>query len=70
MVRLIHVADDGSELATVEVDDFIIEVVYSGIAEMLHEAAGTQTEPLADGKCDLRWTERQRREKVLTRIRR
>jgi hypothetical protein len=70
MVKLIHVADDGSEMATVEVDDFTIEVVYSGIAEMLRQAGRTQAVPLTAGSCDLPRTERQRREKILDRIRR
>ncbi len=39
MVRVIHLADDGSEVAAIEVDDFTIEVIYSGLAEMLHDAA-------------------------------
>lgn len=69
MVRLIHVADDGSEVAAIEVDDFIIEVVYSGIAAMLRDAAGTKAAPLPAGTYDLPRAERQRREKILTRIR-
>ena len=69
MVKLIHVADDGSEVAAIEVDDFVIEVVYSGIAEMLREAACSQAAPPAGGTCDLLRAERQRREKILTRIR-
>ena len=40
MVKVIHLADDGTEKAAVEVDDFTIEVIYSGIAEMLREARG------------------------------
>ncbi len=39
MVKVIHLADDGTEMAAIEVDDFTIEVIYSGIAEMLREAA-------------------------------
>ncbi len=35
MVKVIHLADDGTEMAAIEVDDFTIEVIYSGIAEML-----------------------------------
>lgn len=70
MVKLIQVADDGSEVAAIEVDDFVIEVIYSGIAEMLREAACTQSDPLAAGTRDLLRAERQRREKILTRIRR
>ena len=39
MVKVIHLADDGTEMAAIEVDDFTIEVIYSGIAEMLRAAA-------------------------------
>ena len=41
MVKVIHLADDGTEMAAIEVDDFTIEVIYSGIAEMLREAAAS-----------------------------
>jgi hypothetical protein len=68
MVKLIHVADDGSEVAAIEVDDFVIEVVYSGIAEMLREAAGSQAAPPVNGTRDLLPAERQRHQKILTRI--
>ena len=39
MVRVTQLADDGTETAAIEVDDFTIEVIYSGLAEMLREAA-------------------------------
>ena len=39
MIRVIHLADDGTEVAAIEVDDFTIEVIYSGIADMLRAAA-------------------------------
>ena len=41
MVKVIHLADDGTETASIEVDDFTIEVIYSGLAEMLRDAAAT-----------------------------
>ena len=41
MIKVIQVADDGTETVAIEVDDFTIEVVYSGIAEMLRQAAAT-----------------------------
>ena len=41
MVKVIHLADDGTEMAAIEVDDFTIEVIYAGIAEMLREAAAS-----------------------------
>jgi hypothetical protein len=67
MVRVIQLADDGSELASVEVDDFTIDVVYSGLAEMLREAAVTR--PVVTGpSCDLSREARQRRQRVLNRL--
>ena len=41
MVRVTQFADDGTETAAIEVDDFTIEVIYSGLAEMLRDAAAT-----------------------------
>ena len=67
MVKVIQVADDGTEMAAIEVDDFTIEVIYSGIAEMLRRAASNEAEPAARG--DLPPAARQRREKILSRIR-
>jgi len=66
MVKVIHVAEDGTEVAAIEVDDFTIEVIYSGIAEMLRDAAAT---PAAVAAGELPYAERQRREKILTRLR-
>ena len=43
MVKVIHLADDGTEITAIEVDDFTIEVIYSGIADMLREAAAATT---------------------------
>jgi hypothetical protein len=68
MVKVIHLADDGTEVAAIEVDDFTIEVIYSGIAEMLREAASASAAPTAPA-WDLPRAERQRREKIITRIR-
>jgi hypothetical protein len=68
MVKVIHLADDGTEMATIEVDDFTIEVIYSGIADMLREAASSasvQAEPAAE----LSRQARLRRDKVLARLR-
>jgi hypothetical protein len=67
MVKVIHVADDGTEMAAIEVDDFTIEVIYSGIAEMLREAAASEPTPTV-AACDLPREERQRRQKILSRI--
>ena len=68
MVKIVHVADDGTEKATVVLDDFTVEVIYSGIAAMLRDAATAQAADVAP-TFDLSREERQRREKVLTRIR-
>jgi hypothetical protein len=68
MVKVIHLADDGTEVAAIEVDDFTIEVIYSGLADMLREAASAQAAP-GPTDWELPRAERQRREKILTRIR-
>jgi hypothetical protein len=68
MVRLTQLADDGTELAAVEVDDFTIEVLYSGLAEMLREAAAPRP-PVSAPACDLSRQAHQRRQRVLSRIR-
>lgn len=70
MVRVIHLADDGSEVAAIEVDDFTIEVIYSGLAELLHAAAAAAArQPVAPPDCRLSREARQRRARVLSRIR-
>jgi hypothetical protein len=68
MVKIIHVDDDGTEKAAVELDDFTVEVIYSGIADMLRDAE-TAEAAHAVSSLDLSREERQRREKVLTKIR-
>ena len=68
MVKIIHVADDGSEQAAVVLDDFTVEVIYSGIADMLRDAETAEAAHVVPA-LDLSRQERQRREKVLTRIR-
>jgi hypothetical protein len=66
MVRIIRLAEDGSELAAVEVDDFTIEVIYSGIADMLRAAADNGPADIV--RDELPRDARQRREKILTRV--
>jgi hypothetical protein len=68
MVKVIQVAADGTEMAAIEVDDFTIEVIYSGIAEMLRQAAASSETAAAPGS-ELPRAARQRREKILSRIR-
>ena len=68
MIRVTQLADDGTELAAVEVDDFTIEVIYAGLADMLREAAATRP-PVSTPTCDLPRQARQRRQRVLSLIR-
>ena len=68
MVKIIRVGEDGTEKASVELDDFTVEVIYSGIADMLRDAEGARAAHAVCGP-DLSRAERQRREKVLTKIR-
>jgi hypothetical protein len=44
MVKVMHVDDSGAEVATIELDDFTVKVLYSGIAENLEEAS-TEVRP-------------------------
>jgi hypothetical protein len=66
MVKVIHVDDDGAETAVIEIDDFIIETVYQGIAVMLRDA--TPGQPHAAAPNGLSKAERMRRQKILTRL--
>ena len=42
MVKVTHLSDDGTEMASIELDDFTIEVIYAGLAAMLREAAAAR----------------------------
>ena len=42
MIKVIHIANIGTETATVDLEDSIVEVMYTGIADMLREAARLQ----------------------------
>ena len=68
MVKVIHLAEDGTEMAAIEVDDFTIEVIYSGLADMLRVAAASTTVAAA-APADLSREARLRRDKILTRLR-
>jgi siroheme synthase (precorrin-2 oxidase/ferrochelatase) len=68
MIKVTQVADDGTETATVEVDDFTLEVIYSGLAEMLRAAVMAPTPDSAASR-EISREARQRRQRVLTRIR-
>lgn len=67
MIKVIHLGDDGTEMETIEFDDFTIEVVYAGIAEMLRESAVSRA-IVATISGDLPPEARQRRQKILSRI--
>jgi hypothetical protein len=73
MVRIVQLSDDGTELASIHLDDFTVEVIYAGIADMLRAAAaGDEADAAFDatsGPSDLAPGARQRREKILTRLR-
>ncbi len=68
MVKVTQVADDGTETASIVVDDFTIEVIYSGLADLLRQAASHETGP-EPASGELSRQERQRRDKILTRLR-
>jgi hypothetical protein len=69
MIKVIQLADDGTELAAIEVDDFTIEILYAGIAEMLRVAAAPVEGSSTVAACDLLPAARARRDKILARIR-
>jgi hypothetical protein len=68
MVKIIHFADDGSETAAVVLEDFTVEVVYSGIADMLRQATEDEHLKMAI-PTNISREGRLRRDKILTRIR-
>jgi hypothetical protein len=68
MVKVTHLADDGTEMASIEVDDFTIEVVYSGLAAMLHDAAAG-CPPVSTPTCEPSRQALQRRQRILSRLR-
>jgi ribosomal protein L12E/L44/L45/RPP1/RPP2 len=67
VIKVTQVSDDGTETASIEVDDFTIEVLYAGLAEMLREAAEAPGAATPAG-CELPREARQRRQRILTRI--
>jgi hypothetical protein len=69
MVRIFHLDDDGNQMAEIELDDFTIEILYSGIAELLRTAAQEQSQSAPNGSAQPSSKERQRREKILARLR-
>jgi hypothetical protein len=68
MIKVTQVAEDGTETASIEVDDFTLEVIYAGLADMLREAAQETAAPAGTPPCELSREARQRRQRILTRI--
>lgn len=66
MVKVIHVGEDGSETAVIELDDFIIETLYAGISDLLKNAASAPQHPTPLN--ELSREARLRRQRILTRI--
>jgi hypothetical protein len=69
MVRIVHLDENGNQMAEIELDDFTIEILYSGIAELLRTAAQEQSRSSFTGPPPPSSQERQRREKILARLR-
>ncbi len=68
MVKVTHLSDDGTEMASIELDDFTIEVIYAGLAAMLRDAAAARpADPAPTG--ELSREALQRRQRVLSRLR-
>jgi hypothetical protein len=67
MIRVSRLAEDGTETAVVEMDDFTLEVLYSGIAELLCQA-GASPPPVAAAVSELPLEARRRRARILSRI--
>jgi hypothetical protein len=67
MIRVSQLADDGAETAVVEMDEFTVEVLYSGIADLLRQAAASPS-VVSGTVSDLPIEARRRRERILARI--
>jgi hypothetical protein len=68
MVKVTHLSDDGTEVASIELDDFTVEVIYSGLAALLRDAAAARP-PTPSPSGELCREARQRRQRVLSRLR-
>ena len=69
MVKVTHLSDDGTEMASIEIDDFTIEVIYAGLAAMLREAAAATRAAVPAPSGELSREALQRRQRVLSRLR-
>jgi hypothetical protein len=67
MVKVTQLADDGTETASIVVDDFTLEIIYSGLAEMLRHAANEPPQSSAPVN-ELSRQAQQRRDKILHRL--
>ena len=66
MVKIIHLDEDGSEMAAIVLEDFTVEIIYSGIADMLRDATAKQIDTPTPSHISPEG--RRRRDKILTRI--
>jgi hypothetical protein len=66
MVRITRFDDEGDQQAEITLDDFTIEILYSGIADLLQRASTTPDEvaPAAPMSGEAR----RRRSRILTRL--
>jgi hypothetical protein len=68
MIKVTHLSDDGTEMASIELDDFTVEVIYSGLAAMLRDAAVVAPVAAAPS-AELSRAALQRRQRLLSRLR-
>jgi hypothetical protein len=66
MVRITRIDDDGVQQAEITLDDFTIEILYSGIADLLQRAA-TIPDDVAP-PAPVTHEARLRRSRIMTRI--
>ena len=66
MFKVIQVDDSGAEVAAIELDDFVIETVYAGIASLLKDAASASSSTVPAP--EISRATHQRRQKILARI--
>ena len=66
MVKVIRIDDEGTEVAAIELDDFTVEIVYSGIATMLAAAASGSSDRAGPSRLTKGALQRQAR--ILNRI--
>jgi hypothetical protein len=66
MVRITRFDDGGTQQAEITLDDFTIEILYSGIADLLQQAAAVPEEIAPPAP--ISHEARLRRSRILTRI--